>query len=458
MAGVPSGLAAPDRPPNIVVIFCDDLGYGDVGCFGSRTIRTPAIDRLARAGTRFTSFYVAQPVCSASRAALMTGCYPNRLGIHGALPPSAKIGLNTNEWTLARMLRSRGYHTGMVGKWHLGRPEPFLPTHHGFEEYFGLPYSNDMWPLHPVAKPGTYPPLPLIEGDRVVETMPDQHLLTRRYTERAVEFIDRHHDQPFFLYVAHSMPHVPIFASPAFEGRSKSGLYADVIEEIDWSVGQVTDALRRHGIERDTFVLFTSDNGPWHPYGNHAGSPGPFRAGKASVFEGGIREPCVMSWPGHIPAGRTCREPLMTIDLLPTIARITGTTPPPLPIDGRDAWPLISGAPGARSPQEAYFFYYEQGQLQAMRCGRWKLHFPHTAIVMNGRPGGRDGKPAPQQRLAVGLELYDLESDPGETRDVAREHLDVLGRLQQLAAHAREELGDSLESRVGTGVRPPGSL
>ena len=303
--------------PNLVVIFCDDLGYGDIGCFGARGIRTPSIDSLARAGTRFTSFYVAQPVCSASRAALMTGCYPNRIGIHGALGPSAKTGLSTNEWTLARMLKSRGYATALFGKWHLGRPEPFLPTHHGFDEYLGLPYSNDMWPNHPTAKPGDYPPLPLIEGDRVIETMPDQRFLTRRYTERAVSFIDRHHGEPFFLYLAHSMPHVPLFVSPEFEGHSQGGLYGDVIEEIDWSVGRILEALKRHGLVEQTWIIFTSDNGPWHAYGNHAGSAGPLREGKASVFEGGVRVPCVMSWPGHIPEGRTCAEPLMTIESRP---------------------------------------------------------------------------------------------------------------------------------------------
>ncbi len=452
---IPPVIRAADRPPNVVVIFCDDMGWGDVGCNGATSIRTPSIDSLARTGTRFTSFYVAQPVCSASRAALLTGCYPNRIGIHGALFPNARIGLGTNEVTLAQMLKSRGYVTGMFGKWHLGRPTQFLPTHRGFDEYLGLPYSNDMWPNPAAIKPADYPPLPLIEGDRVVELMPDQHLLTKRYTERSVRFIEEHRSQPFFLYLAHSMPHVPLFASPSFQGRSPAGLYADVIEEIDDSVRQVLEALQRCGLEQNTWVIFSSDNGPWHPYGNHAGSAGPYREGKASVFEGGVRVPCLMRWPGKIPAGRVCSEPLMTIDLFPTIAKRVGASLPIHPIDGRDAWPVISGRPGAKSPQEAYFFYYLQGELQAMRSGRWKLHFPHTALVMNGRPGGVDGKAVPHEKLEVGLELYDLDSDPGERRNVADRFPKVVARLQKLAEGARDELGDTHEKRVGTGIRPP---
>lgn len=450
--------AAPVRPPNVVIVFCDDLGWGDLGCYGARGIRTPRLDRLAREGTRFTSFYVAQPVCSASRAALLTGCYPNRLGIHGALSPNSRIGLNTNEWTLARLLKARGYATGMMGKWHLGRPESLLPLRHGFDEYFGLPYSNDMWPRHPTAKTGTYPPLPLIEGDRVVETMPDQRELTRRYTERAVSFIERHAESPFFLYLAHSMPHVPLHASAGFAGKSSAGLYGDVIEEIDWSVGQVLDTLSRLGLEQNTLVVFTSDNGPWHFYGNHAGSAGPFREGKASTFEGGVRVPCLVKWPGQVPAGRVSHTPWMTIDLLPTIAQITGAPLPPLPIDGRSVWPVLRGTPGARSPQDAYYFYYNSGELQAMRSGRWKLHFPHKAIVLNGKPGGLDGRPAATVELPVGQELYDLDRDPGETRDLAATHRRTIRRLQRLAEAARVELGDTATKQPGTGKRAPGRV
>ncbi|MBI1842946.1 MAG: sulfatase [Verrucomicrobia bacterium] len=448
--------SARDDRPNIVVIFCDDLGWADVGCFGARGVRTPAIDRLAREGTRFTSFYVAQPVCSASRAALMTGCYPNRLGIHGALFPEAKIGLNTNEVTLARMLKSQGYATAIYGKWHLGRPAEFLPPRHGFDDYFGLPYSNDMWPNHPSAKPDAYPPLPLIELEAVKELMPDQRFLTRRYTDRAVEFIERHRERPFFLYLAHSMPHVPLHASPAFEGRSPAGLYGDVVEEIDASVSTVLATLDRLRLTQRTWVIFTSDNGPWHSYGSHAGSAGPFREGKGSVFEGGIRVPCVMRWPAHIAAGRTCDEPLMTIDLLPTIARRLRAPLPRAPIDGVDAWRTLAGRGDTKDSPRTYYFYYGQGELQAMRSGRWKLHFPHVAQVMLDRPGCRDVLPAPYSRLMVGLELYDLDTDPGETVDVAASHPGVIQRLQGMAEIERDQLGDSLLKRIGKGIRPAG--
>lgn len=447
---------AADRPPNVVIVFCDDLGWGDIGCFGAKGIRTPNIDRLAKEGTKFTSFYVAQPVCSASRAALLTGCYPNRLGIHGALFPSSKTALNTNEWTIARALKQRGYATGVFGKWHLGDTREYLPGRHGFDEYFGLPYSNDMWPKHPTAKAGAYPPLPLIDGEQVVETMPDQRLLTRRYTERAVQFVERHRAEPFLLYLAHSMPHVPLFTSGEFAGKSAAGIYGDVIEEIDWSVGQVMEALAKHGLERETWVIFTSDNGPWHVYGNHAGSAGPFREGKASVFEGGVRVPCVMRWPGKIPAGRVSDTAFMTIDLFPTIARQAGAPLPPSRIDGRDAWPVIRGQPFARSPQEAYYFYYNQGDLQALRSGRWKLHLPHMALALNGKPPGKDGSPVPHDRLEVGLELYDLKSDPGETRDVAAHNPRVVRRLQGLAEGARRDLGDAATKVKGAGVREAG--
>lgn len=453
-----NGSPAPSRPPNVVLVFCDDLGWGDPGCYGARGYRTPHLDRLARQGTRFTSFYVSQPVCSASRASLLTGCYANRVGIQGALGPAQKIGLHPDETTLAEVLKGRGYATAMFGKWHLGRPPELLPTRQGFDEYFGLPYSNDMWPQHPTARPGTYPPLPLLEGERVVEEMPDQRTLTARYTARAVQFIERHRDRPFFLYLAHSMPHVPLFAGDRFAGRSRRGRYGDVIQEIDDSVGQVLAALRRCGIEEETWVIFTSDNGPWLSYGDHAGSAGPLREGKGTVFEGGVRVPCLMRWPGRIPAGRVSDVPWMTIDLLPTIARVVGAPPPDRPIDGRDAWPLVSGARGAGSPQEAYFFYYHDGQLQAVRSGDWKLLLPHTARVLQGRPGGRGGKPVEYADLRVGTELYDLRRDPGEKRDLAARHPEVVDRLMVHVARARAELGDSLVKMAGSAGRPPGRV
>ena len=453
-----TSLAAVQRPPNVVLIYCDDLGWGDLGCLGNRRIRTPNIDRLARQGTRFTSFYVAQAVCSASRAALLTGCYANRLGIHGALGPKQKIGLHPDEMTLAEVLKPRGYATAIVGKWHLGRPVELLPTRQGFDEYFGLPYSNDMWPQNPNAAKNAYPPLPLIDGERVIEEMPDQSQLTRRYTERAVSFIDRNASRPFFLYLAHSMPHVPLFVGSRFAGRSRQGLYGDVIEEIDASVGEVLKALRRHRIEDDTLVIFTSDNGPWLSYGDHAGSAGPFREGKGTSFEGGIRVPCVMRWPGHIPKGRTNETPLMTIDVLPTVARLAGAALPPRTIDGLDVWPILRGDRGATNPHPAYFIYYNQGDLLAVRSGDWKLFFPHTSQTLAGRPGGTHGIAARYQQLPVGTELYHLRRDPGETRNVIGEHPEVVARLTALAETARSELGDRRLQRVGAGVREPGRV
>ena len=453
-----TALAKEQRPPNVVLIYCDDLGWGDLGCFGAKKIRTPNIDSIARRGTRFTSFYVAQAVCSASRAALLTGCYANRLGIHGALGPNQKIGLNPEEVTLAEVLKPRGYATAIVGKWHLGRPTELLPTRQGFDEYFGLPYSNDMWPQNGNAAKGTYPPLPLIEGDRVIEETPDQSQLTRRYTERAVSFIQRSARAPFFLYLAHSMPHVPIFAGSRFAGRSRQGLYGDVIEEIDWSVGEVLKALKRNGLEKDTLVIFTSDNGPWLSYGQHGGSAGPFREGKGTSFEGGIRVPCVMQWPGHIPQGRTNDIPLMTIDVLPTVARLAGADLPPRKIDGLDVWPILRGDRGATNPHAAYFIYYNQGDLLAVRSGDWKLFLPHTSQTLGGKLGGTNGVPAPYQRLAVGTELYNLRQDLAERVNVIADHPEVRDRLLVLAEGAREELGDRRLQRVGSGVRPPGRV
>src|SRR6185436_2632633 len=320
-------LHAATQLPNIVIIFTDDQGYGDVGVFGAKGFKTPNLDQLAAQGCKFTNFHVAQPVCSASRTALLTGCYPNRLGIHGALGPRALVGINDNEMTLAELLKQKGYATGMAGKWHLGRPAQFLPIHHGFDEYFGLPYSNDMWPSHPEGNRANYPPLPMIEGDKVVDnevTSEEQNNLTTWYTERAVKFIEKNKEHPFFFYLAHNMPHVPLHVSEKFRGKSEQGIYGDVIMEIDWSVGEVMKTLRKFKIETNTWVIFTSDNGPWLSYGNHAGSAGPLREGKGTNWEGGTREPCVMRWPGRIRAGMESREMFMTIDLFPTIGKLIG--------------------------------------------------------------------------------------------------------------------------------------
>ena len=452
-----SALARPAELPNIVIIFTDDQGYADVGCFGAKGFTTPNIDRLAREGRRFTDFHVASPVCSASRAALLTGCYPPRVGIQGALPPRSRIGLNPDETTLAELVKQKGYATAMFGKWHLGDVPELLPVHHGFDEYLGLPYSNDMWPRHPEAKPASYPPLPMIEGDRVIKSGlddADQNELTTRYTERAVDFIARHKDGPFFLYLAHNMPHVPLHVSDKFRGKSAQGLYGDVIEEIDWSVGEVMRALDEHGLAEKTLVIFTSDNGPWLSYGEHAGSAGPLREGKGTCWEGGTREPCVMRWPGKIPANTECRDMLMTIDIFPTIARLISAELPPGKIDGLNVWPLLAGEPGAKNPHDAYFFYYEDNQLQAVRSGPWKLQVPHTYRTLGDQPRATGGKPAKYRNVKLDQpQLFNLTDDLGETTDVAAQHPAELAKLEAFAEQARAELGDALTKRRGTGVR-----
>ena len=463
------GEASAKRLPNIVIIFIDDMGYADVGPFGATRYRTPHLDRMAREGRRFTDFLVSSAVCSASRAALLTGCYHQRVSIHGAFGPRARQGIHPDEMTLAELCKQKGYATAIFGKWHLGHHPKFLPLQNGFDEYFGLPYSNDMWPYHPAfanlpkdaaARKRGYPNLPLIEGNRVVDpevTGDDQKMLTTWYTEHAVDFIARHKDQPFFLYVPHSMVHVPLFVSDKFRGKSGCGLFGDVVMEVDWSVGQILGAIEKAGLREDTLVIFTSDNGPWLSYGDHAGSAGPLREGKGTSFEGGVREPTIMWWPGRIPAGTTCDELASTIDILPTVAKLIGARLPDHPIDGKDIRPLMFGEPGARSPHEAFYCYYG-GQLQAVRDRRWKLHLPHAYRTLGGRPGGRGGKPVPYKRAKIELALFDLKSDIGESKNVADQHPDVVKRLLAFAEKAREELGDRLTKRKGKGVRPAGKL
>ncbi len=457
--------AARQAAPNIVVIFMDDMGYADPGPFGGDPELTPNLNRMAQEGRRFTDFYVSQAVCSASRCSLLTGCYNVRLGILGALGPSARIGLNPDEKTIAEVCREQGYATACFGKWHLGHHEQFLPLQQGFDEYFGLPYSNDMWPYHPGVlhlpmeeRLKRWPHLPLIEGNKVVNPQVDDEVqaeLTRLYTEKSVSFIERNHDRPFFLYLPHSMVHVPLYAGREFLGKSGKGLFADVMMEIDWSVGRILDTLRRLELERNTLVVFTSDNGPWLSYGDHAGSAKPLREGKGTMFDGGCRVSCIMRWPGSIPAGSVCSEPLMTIDLLPTIAELTGGSLPEHTIDGRSIVPQMLAETPLPSPHEALYFYYGK-QLQAVRAGRWKLHFPHGYRTLADRAGGTGGIPANYENATIGEELFDLQMDISETTDVAAANPEVVERLRRLAEAARAELGDS--QREGAGMRPPGQL
>jgi arylsulfatase A len=456
-----ASISAAPRPPNVVIIFCDDLGYADIGPFGAKGYATPHLDRMAREGIRFTNFHVSSAVCSASRAALLTGCYHSRVGIHGALGPQSKHGIHDDEMTLAELVKQKDYATAIFGKWHLGHHPQFLPVRHGFDEYFGIPYSNDMWPFHPEAKPGTYPPLPLIEGDQIVDaevTPEDQEVLTTQLTERAVQFIAKNKARPFFLYLAHPQPHVPLFVSDRFKGKTERGLFGDVIAEIDWSVGEILNALQQHGIDDQTLVIFTSDNGPWLSYGDHAGSAHPLREGKGTSWEGGVRVPFVARWPGQIPPNRLCREPAMTIDLLPTIAGLTGAKLPGHKIDGKDIWPLLRGDATANSPQEAYYIYYANNQLQAVLSGEWKLVFPHKYRTLAGRAGGTGGIPVKYENTDTVLGLYNLYDDVGESTNVAGQHPDVLQRLQALADKARGDLGDSLTKSKGDGAREAGRL
>jgi arylsulfatase len=461
--------------PNVVIILSDDQGYGDVGCYGAKGFATPNLDRMAKEGTRFTNFYVAQAVCTASRAALLTGCYSNRVGLMGALVPSSTVGVSDKERLISQVCKDRGYATALFGKWHLGHQPQFNPIRHGFDEYFGLLFPNDCSnKYHPIIR--TMPPLQLMEGEKAIEDEPDQSLLTRKITERSVRFIERNKERPFFLYVAHAMPHVPIFASDKFKGRTKHGAYGDVIEELDWSVGEILAALKKHKLDENTWVIFTSDNGPFLSYGNHAGSAGPLRGGKLTAFEGGVRMPCIMRWPGKIPAGRDCDEVCTTMDILPTLAKLMGGKLAAHPIDGKDIWPVVSGQPEARSPHEA-FAYYVGTELHAVRSGDWKLHFPHPYLVVNGEPG-KDGKPANFKNLTAdaltkvglegiaarhgyrvercGLELYNLKEDIAESKNVADKNPEIVRRLSGLADALRTDLGDSLKEQKGKGVREPG--
>ncbi len=462
--------------PNIVLIVTDDMGYADMRCQGGG-FDTPNLDQMAAEGTRFTDFYVAQPVCTASRAAFLSGCYPNRVSLQGALNHTSKNGIHPDEWLLPEMLQSRGYATSGMGKWHLGTVQEFGPLRNGFDEWLGIPYSNDNSKYHPVLG-DVMPPLPFYDGEKVIEFDADQSLFTRRFTERAVSFIERNKENPFFLYMPHVMPHVPIFASDEFEGKSGSGLYADVIQELDWSVGEVLTTLKRLKLDTNTLIIFFSDNGAWLSYGEHAGSNTPLREGKLTTFEGGVRVPCVMRWPRHVPAGRVCAEPVMSIDLLPTIAELTGGKMPSRPIDGKSITPLLLGEKGAQTPHEALFFFAGT-ELQAVRSGPWKLHFSHPYITTRAEPG-RGGKPSgwgtyeSQSITQSGIEgiasrhggkvvsieqsLFNLHDDPGEQRNVAADHPEEVHRLMTMADTIRSELGDSLSGRQGSAVRTAGMV
>lgn len=405
-----------DRP-NVVIVFTDDQGYGDLSCYGHPTIHTPNLDKLAADGCKMTQFYVAAPLCSPSRAALLTGCYPKRVGMHKhVIFPQYDYGLHTDEVTIADMLRARGYATGCFGKWHLGHRPGLLPLDQGFDTYVGVPYSNDMAQIHRKKNNKYAYRLPFMNGNDVVEWEPDQRLLTRRATEAAVEFIEANKDRPFFAYVPHSMPHIPLYASDRFEGTSPRGLYGDVIEEIDWSVGEIVGTLERLGLSDNTIVVFSSDNGPWLPFKKDGGSAGLLRGGKGTNWEGGQRVPFLVKWPGKVPAGSVQREVSTAMDLLPTLAKLTGAKAPEgRKVDGHEVQQLWFGEDGAKSPTAHFLYYTNKGDLAGVRRGPWKL------LLEKG-------------------ELYHLEHDPRENWNVAKKHKQLVEELRQLAADLDTEI------------------
>ena len=457
--------------PNIILILMDDMGYGDIGTTGSNQYDTPNLNRLANQGTRFTWYYCPQAVSSASRAGILTGCYPNRVGISGALMPWAVNGINADETTIAEVLKTKGYHTGIIGKWHLGHHKEFLPLQHGFDEYYGLPYSNDMWPVDfdgvPIHLKDTtsnkmkYPILPLIEGNEKVgevRTLADQDKLTTDYTERAVRFIENHKKEHFFLYFPHSMVHIPLGVSEKFKGKSMQGFFGDVMMEVDWSVGEIMKALERNGLEKNTLIIFTSDNGPWLNFGNHAGTTGGLREGKGTSWEGGQRVPCIMRWPGVIPAGDICSRLACAIDILPTLAAITGADLPKNKIDGVNILPLMLGDKTA-SPRHELYYYYQSNSLEGVQRDYWKLVLPHTGQTYRGYKPGADGWPGPTGRETVKEpQLYDLRRDPGEWYDVAAWYPEKVKELQALAEEARKDLGDDIIKIPGANRRKAGTV
>lgn len=434
--------AAADRP-NFVVIFADDLGYGDLGAYGSERNRTPHLDRMAAEGMRFTDFYATAPFCSPSRASLLTGRYPLRAGVPYVLFPTESTGLSSAEITIAEILAGQGYATAAIGKWHLGWPKPFRAQRHGFDFFYGLPYSNDMvkWePDSPLRAQHAFWDVPLLENDEIMEAPVNQHTLTRRYTERAVRFIKENRNRPFFLYFPHTFPHKPLYASEEFEGSSPHGLYSDTIEEIDWSVGEILTALRELGLDQDTLVAFTSDNGPsgeggrW-PGRSGGGTTGGLRGRKGNTYEGGMRVPGIFRWPGRIAAGTATPEPASILDLLPTLAGLAGADlPADRVIDGRSIADLLLGR--AEGLGQEPFFYYFGVQLQAVRLGRWKLFPRRTELPEQSSSLWYMHNPQlfeRHHRLRERPELYDLEADVAETRNLESGHAEIVERLDGLA-------------------------
>lgn len=437
---------------NFIVINLDDAGYGDFSYKGALGYRTPHIDKMASEGMQFSHFLAVQPVSGASRAGLMTGCYPNRIGFAGAPDHNSKTGISSQEETIAEVLKTKGYTTAIFGKWHLGHLKQYLPLQNGFDEFYGIPYSNDMWPHHP--RGAYYPDLPTIVGNDTIGFNTDQSQFTTDFTNKAISFIKKNQKSPFFIYLAHTMPHVPLAVSDRFKGKSEQGMYGDVMMEIDWSVGQILQTLKAQGLEENTLVILTSDNGPWINYGNHAGSTGGLREAKGTTYDGGNRVPCIMYWKGKVEAGSVCNVMASNIDILPTLAEIGEASLPNNKIDGVSLLPLLKGDMTAK-PHDFFFYYYKKNDMEAVTDGRFKLVFPHKHRSYTQFPPANDGKPG---RVVEDFEvkepaLYDLRRDSGEDYNVISEYPEIVNKLEDAAMKAREDMGDDLTGKKGANRR-----
>jgi len=449
---------ATQTAPNILLIVTDDQGYGDLSSFGATDIATPNIDALATEGAKYTRFYVPQSQCTPSRAGILTGCYPNRVGVDWVFLPHSTTGLNPEEETIADILKTVGYATAYFGKWHLGHHPEFLPTNQGFDTYFGIPYSNDMWPLNP-RKDYTFPPLPLIENSITIDTVDEdlQKRMTPLLTQKTIDFIQQNKDHPFFAVLSHPMPHVPLYVSDRFNGKSKRGLYGDVMMELDWSTGAIMETLKKLEIDKNTMVLFLSDNGPWIAYGDHGGSTGGLKEGKETSFEGGIRSPLLIRYPNKIQAGQTISTPINGIDFLPTFAQLANAPLPSKKIDGKNILPQLLGQ-SKEMAHDAYYFYMNKNQLEAVMTDQWKLVLPHAFNSLNGKPGGIDGSLAVYEKISTELALFDLKKDTAEANNVANKHPEIVQLLETKADSIRLILGDKVLGLLGSEVRPLGQV
>lgn len=454
-----AGISSAADYTNIILVNLDDVGYGDFSCNGAYGYTTPHIDQLASQGVRFTHFLAGQPISGASRAGLLTGCYPNRIGFSGAPGPDSNYGVHQDEMTMGELLKQKGYATAIFGKWHLGSQYQFLPLQNGFDEYYGLPYSNDMWPFHPQqGEVFNFPDLPTYDGNEVVGYNTDQTRFTTDYTMRSIDFIKKNVQagKPFFLYLAHNMPHVPLAVSDKFKGKSEQGLFGDVMMEIDWSIGEVWKTVQELGIEENTLIVITSDNGPWTNYGNHAGSAAGLREAKATTFDGGNRVPCIVYWKGHTQAGTICNKLASNIDLFPTFAEISGAPLPQRKIDGVSILSLIEGKTDA-NPRTSFVYYYNKNDLEAVTDGEFKLVFPHKYVTYGAYAPGNDGKPGKLATVELrASELYDLRRDPGERYNVLHQYPERAAKLMKIANEMRSQLGDDLIRVKGTENRKPG--